>query len=92
MGIEAYTPVEHASSMYIEDIKAKYPNLVLCQEIDSMQLLTFGSADEVIAETKKVKAIAGKYGGVFIGSCGDIHEKVSIENALAMYETVRNQG
>jgi len=54
--------------------------------------LTFGSVDEVVAETKKIKTIAGQYGGVFIGSCGDIHEKVSIENALAMYETVRKPG
>jgi len=92
MGIEAYTPVEHASRMHIEDIKEKYPKLVICQEIDSMQLLTFGSVDEVVAETKKIKTIAGQYGGVFIGSCGDIHEKVSIENALAMYETVRKPG
>lgn len=89
-GIEAYTPVERGSNMHIEKLKDKYPELVICQEIDSMQLLTFGSTDEVIAETKKVKAIAEKYGGVFIGSCGDIHEGVKIENVLAMYETVLN--
>ena len=87
MGIEAYTPVERASHMNIEEIKEKYPELVLCQEIDSMQLLTFGSVDAVIAETKRVREIGEKYGGVFIGSCGDIHENINIKNVLAMYET-----
>jgi hypothetical protein len=88
-GIEAYTPVERTSHMNIEEIKKKYPALVLCQEIDSTHLLPFGTREEVIEETKGVIEIADTYGGIFIGSCGDIHQNVKLENALAMYETVK---
>ena len=88
-GIEAYTPLERTSHMHIEEIKKQYPALVLCQEIDSTHLLPFGTIEEVIEETKKVIALAEIYGGVFIGSCGDIHPRVRLENALAMYDTAR---
>ena len=86
-GIEAYTPLERTSHMNIEEIKKQYPLLVLCQEIDSTHLLPFGSREEVLEEVKRVIGVAETYGGVFMGSCGDIHPQVKLENALAMYET-----
>lgn len=86
-GIEAYTPLERISHMNIEKIKKQYPRLVLCQEIDSTHLLPFGTREEVVTEVKNIIALAEKYGGIFIGSCGDIHPQVKLENALAMYET-----
>jgi hypothetical protein len=88
-GIEAYTPLERVSHMHIEEIKAKYPQLVICQEIDSLQLLPFGTKEEVIEETERVKEAFRRFGGVLVGSCGDIHGGVKIENALAMYEAAR---
>jgi hypothetical protein len=88
-GIDAYTPLERTSHVNIEEVKKLYPKLVICQEIDSTHLLPFGSREEVVEETKRVLSIATKFGGVFIGSCGDIHPQVKLENALAMFETAR---
>jgi hypothetical protein len=87
-GIEAYAPLERASHMDVEKIKEQYPSLILCQQIDSLHLLPFGKREEVIDETKRVLRLAERYGGMFIGSCGDIHPQVKLENALAMFETV----
>ncbi|MCL4378921.1 MAG: hypothetical protein M1409_11220, partial [Actinobacteria bacterium] len=90
MGVQAYGPIENLSNKSIEEIKMKYPKLILMQMIDSSHLLPFGTSEEIVSETKKVIDLAKKYGGIFIGSTSDIHEKVSIKNALAMYETARN--
>jgi hypothetical protein len=58
--------------------------------IDSTQLLTYGDRNEVIEKTKDIINLLQKYGGILIGSSGDINEEVNIENAIAMFDTVRN--
>lgn len=88
-GTDAYATVEELSDMSVEWIKSKYPRLVLAQMIDSTQLLTYGNKDEVIEKTKDIINLLKKYGGILIGSSGDINEEVNIENAIAMVDTVK---
>jgi len=89
-GADAYTPIEEISGVNIEDIKEKYPKLVLGFTIDSIKLLSNASKDEVIKKTNETIEIARKYGGIMIGSSGAINNNVPVENALAMISTVKN--
>jgi hypothetical protein len=89
-GTDAYTTVEERSGMSVEWIKSRYPRLVLAQMIDSTQLLTYGSVNDVIEKTKGIINILKKYGGILIGSSGDINEEVNIENITAMIDTVKS--
>ncbi len=86
---DAYTPVEEISGVYIEDIKKRYPKLVLGFVIDSINLLTNGSSKAVEKKTMEVIELAKEYGGIMIGSSGAIHENVPVENALSMINTVK---
>ena len=88
-GADAYTPIEEISGSNIEEIKKKFPELVLGFTIDSINLLANGSKDEVIKKTLEVIKNSKDYGGIMIGSSGAIHYNVPVENALAMYDTVR---
>lgn len=89
-GTDGYTTVEERSGMSVEWIKSRYPRLVLAQMIDSTQLLTYGSVNDVIEKTKDIINILKKYGGILIGSSGDINEEVNIENVTAMIDTVKS--
>jgi len=89
-GTDAYTTVEERSGMSVERIKRKYPKLILAQMIDSTQLLTYGDRNEVIEKTKDIINLLQKYGGILIGSSGDINEEVNIENVAAMINTVKS--
>ena len=89
-GADAYTPVEEISSVDIEQIKKKHPKLVLGFMIDSINLLTRGSKDDVVKKTKDTIKLAKDYDGIMIGSSGAIHNEVPVENALAMINTVKN--
>ncbi len=55
-----------------------------------MQLLTYGSKEQVIERTEDMVELSRKYNGVLSGSSGDINEEVNIENAMAMFETIKN--
>ena len=89
-GTDAYGTVEDLSGMTPIWIKERHPKLVVTQMIDSVQFLTHGKKEEVINKTKEMIELVHKYGGIFIGSSGDINEEVNVENALAMIETVKN--
>jgi len=89
LGADALTPVEEISGVSIKQLKEKYPGLVLGFVIDSINLLTGGSAKDVAKKTMEVIKMAEDYGGILIGSSGALHEKVPVENALAMINTVK---
>jgi len=89
-GADASTPVEEISGVDIEEIKKKYPGLVLGFMIDSINLLTNGSTDDVIKKTRDIIRIARDYGGILIGSSGTLHNEVPVENILAMTDAVKN--
>jgi len=89
-GADASTPVEEISGVDIEEIKKKYPGLVLGFMIDSINLLTNGSSDDVIKKTRDIIRIARDYGGILIGSSGTLHNEIPVENILAMTDAVKN--
>ena len=89
-GADGYAAIEELSGMSAAWVKSNYPKLTVAQMIDSVQLLTYGSKEQVIEKTKDMVELSRKYNGVLIGSSGDINEEVNIENAMAMFETINN--
>jgi hypothetical protein len=77
-GADAFTPVEEISGVDIEEIKKKYPRLVLGFMIDSIDLLTNGSSDDVIKKARDIVRIARDHGGILIGSSGALHNEVPV--------------
>jgi hypothetical protein len=86
-GTDGYTTVEELANMSCAWLKKRYPKLVLSQMIDSTQLLTHGSRKAVEEKTNEIIELLEEYGGIFIGSSGDINEEVRVENALVMMDT-----
>ena len=87
---DGYATIEELSGMSAAWVKSNYPRLTVAQMIDSAQLLTYGGKEQVIEKTNDMVELARKYNGVLIGSSGDINEEVNIENAMAMFETIKN--
>ena len=65
-------------------------NLSFNGGMDSQKILPFGTAEEVVTETKKLINILGKNGGYIIESCHAIQPDVKPENIMAMYDTAIN--
>ena len=60
--------------------------------VDCGNLLTFGTEEEVIKETKKCLDIGAPGGGYILSSSNSIHSGVKPENFLAMMKTVKKYG
>ncbi|NLV74668.1 MAG: hypothetical protein GXY52_08300 [Chloroflexi bacterium] len=85
-GIDGINPIEVQAGMTVPELRARYPQLVLTSGIDVSALLPFGTPDEVRqAVTENIRATHGR--GYLVGSSTELHNNVSAENALAMYET-----
>lgn len=88
-GIDGLNPCEPHSHMNVEDVRAKYPELVLWGGVDNSYLLVDGTPEEVRLRVDELKEI-GKEGGLLIGSTGQIHPACKLENIISMIETVHN--
>ena len=89
MGADAVDPFEPYCSMDVAQFRSKYSDVVICHPIDCIQLLAFGSQEDVKKAVVKAIENAGRK-GILIGSTSEIHPKVNFKNAAVMYETARN--
>jgi hypothetical protein len=87
-GIDGLNPCEPHSHMDVEDVRRKYPGLVLWGGVDNSFLLCNGSREEVRERVEKLR-VFGRRGGLFIGSTGQVHPACKLENLIAMIETAR---
>ncbi|NCQ27576.1 MAG: uroporphyrinogen decarboxylase, partial [Armatimonadetes bacterium] len=60
--------------------------------VDCAQTLSFGTPDDVIAETKEALRKGAPGGGFILSSSNSIHSSVKPENYLALVETLREYG
>ncbi|MCL5985695.1 MAG: hypothetical protein M1371_03915 [Actinobacteria bacterium] len=81
-------PCEPLASMDVKALRKKYPELVIGQPIDCQYLLAYGTPEEIRKATIKAIEDSGKY-KMIMGSTSEIHPNIPVENALAMYETVK---
>jgi len=92
-GIDCLDPIDPVAGMDIAMIKEKYSDRVAIKgNVDCAHTLTFGTVEDVIAETLDVIRKAADGGGFILSSGNSIHSCVKPENYLAMINTVRAYG
>jgi len=92
-GIDCLDPIDPLAGMDLAEVKAKYGDrIALKGNVDCAQTMTFGSVDDVIAETKEVLRKGAPGGGFILSSSNSIHSSVKPENYLAMLQTLEKYG
>jgi len=87
-GIDCLDPIDPIAGMDVGDIKARYGHRIAVKgNVDCAQTLTFGTVEEVIAETKEVLRKGMPGGGYIFSSSNSIHSSVKPENYTAMLQT-----
>ena len=81
-------PLEADANMHAEELRKRYPRLILWGGVDSTWLLPFGSREQVKRRVSELITL-GPEGGLFIGSTGQIHRGYNKENCMAMIESVK---
>jgi len=89
MGADSINPFEPLATMEIKKFRELYPDTVCGSMIDCQDLLAYGKPDDIRKATEK--AIKDSGGAkTLIGSTSEIHPNIPVENALAIYEVVKN--
>ncbi len=83
--IASVHPLQRTAKMDIKEVKQKYGDrFCIIGNVDSSVTLPFGTADEVIAETRETIEIASPDGGFILASDHSLHDGISIENITAL--------
>ena len=94
-GFDIMNPVQtSARDMDPQALKAEFGKEIVFWGggVDTQRTLPFGTPDEVRAEVKERLRILGPGGGFVFNSIHNVQASVPVENLLALYETVRNEG
>jgi uroporphyrinogen decarboxylase len=79
--------------MDLAEVKAKYGRAVALKgNVDCAQTMTFGSPEEVRAETRACLRAGAPGGGFVLSSSNSIHSAVKPENYFAMLQTLQEHG
>ncbi len=90
-GIDAIHPLDPIAGMDMRAVKNKYKICVI-GNIDTTELLSKASTDDVKRVVKKTIEEVAPEGGYIISSSNSIHSEVKPENYAAMLEAVRMYG
>ena len=91
-GFDGFHPVQ-PQCMDIGEVKTKFGDrLCILGNIDCMDLLPFGSEEEVEQSVKETIAAAAPGGGYVISSSNSIHPGCKPENYMAMVRAARKYG
>lgn len=93
-GIDSLEPIQHVCpGMDREHLKKAYGDDVLFMGgVENQHILPFGTVQEVEQETRDCMRILGKGGGYMIASCHNIQPVTPVENILALYRVIREEG
>lgn len=91
-GIDGLNPLEPLCGMYAGGVRKSFPDWILMGGIDATRLLPLGSPEEVRESVRTTIREAGAAGRLWLGSSTEIHPAVPVGNALAMWETIEEQG
>jgi uroporphyrinogen decarboxylase len=92
-GIDCLDPIDPQAGMRISEVKKKYGDRIAIKgNVDCAQTLTFGTPEQVIAETKQCLLDGAPGGGYIMSSGNSIHSGVKPENYIAMLDTVKKYG
>jgi uroporphyrinogen decarboxylase len=89
IGVDMINPVQNrAAGMETERLKQEFgKDLAFWGAIDTQQILSMGTRDEVVDEVKRKIDVLGKDGGYIFAPCHDIQRGTPLENIIAMFET-----
>ena len=92
-GVDCINPLEPTAGMDIAKIKAEYGDRVCVMgNVDCAQLLTYGTPEEVRAETRECIRVAAPGGGHILGCSNSIHSAVRPENFVALVQAAHEFG
>jgi len=92
-GIAGLHPIEPLAGNDIGLLKRRYGDrLVLVGNVDSSQLLPFGTREEIREGVKACLRAASPGGGHFIGSSTQILPSTPLENVITFYDAIREFG
>ena len=92
-GVDAVHPIDPVAGMDLGEAKAKYGEKVcLMGNVDSGNILSWGTKSEVREAVKECIRKAGKGGGYICMACSSIHGAVKGENYAEMVKTIREYG
>lgn len=94
LGIDALNPIQwRANGMDRQMLKDTYASKVVFHgAVDNQYTLPFGTLEEVRQEVRDNLRILGAGGGYILAPCHNIQPLTPLENILAMYETVNQEG
>jgi len=92
LGADGLNPIERNGCNDIFEIHSRYPDKLLFGNVCCEVTLPLGNVFDVEDETLELLERIGPDGGIFIGSSSEVHDKVPLENAEAMYRTVHDYG
>jgi len=92
VGIDGLHPVEPVPGMDIFDLRRRYPHLILCGNLDVVNVLTRGGPAIIERGAKRLIRGLGPGGGYFFGASNDIDEAVPLDNVIAMLKAVQKFG
>jgi uroporphyrinogen-III decarboxylase len=91
-GADGLNPIERNGCNDIFEIRKQYPNKLLFGNVCCAVTLPEGNIYDVEDETLELIEKIGLQGGILIGSSGEVGDLVPPENAVTMYNTVREYG
>lgn len=93
VGIDGHHPFEPTAGMDIAKMKQRYRDrLTVIGNLDCGELLSNGTTQQVIDQTKKIIQEVSPGGGHIFSSSNSIHDAVKMENLYAMLDTVKKYG
>ena len=91
-GLDCLGPLEPVEGMELEGVLARYPGRITVMGNVSVDLLSTGTEEEVVRETKRLLATVSRLGPHIMSSGNTIASSVNPANFLAMVETTRRYG
>ncbi len=95
MGVDILNPIQTSAGKMsdLQTLKTQFgKDIVFCGGIDTLQILPFGTPQQVRDEVKRVISILGEGGGYMLGAVHTVMNDVPAENVLAMVDAVEEFG
>lgn len=94
LGVDIINPIQYrCPGMEREKLKKELGSKVIFHgSVENQQILPFGSPEEVREEVRDNLKILGRGGGYICAPCHNLQPGTSIDNIIALYETVKNEG
>lgn len=95
MGVDILNPIQTSAGKMsdLQALKTQFGrNIVFCGGIDTLQVLPFGTPQQVRDEVKRVISVLGEGGGYMLGAVHTVMNDVPAENVLAMVDAVEEFG